>query len=77
MVSLARGAASYFEMRVFAGGRADQLSIGKKFASREAASAARECRCEQQLCLVAFGQVIEKEIIKKGIRSDERPSANL
>jgi hypothetical protein len=42
MVSLARGAASPFKMRGFAERRANQLTIGKKFLSREAASAARE-----------------------------------
>jgi hypothetical protein len=42
MVSLARGAASYFEMLVFAERRADQLTIGKKFANREVASATQE-----------------------------------
>jgi hypothetical protein len=53
MVSLARGAASYFEMRIFAGRRADQLSM-KKYC-READSAAREFK-GQQLCCVIFSE---------------------
>src|SRR5579859_4105882 len=41
MVSLARGAASPFKMLLFTRRRANQLTIGKKFLSREAASAAQ------------------------------------
>jgi len=42
MVSLARGAASSFEMPVLAERRADQLWIARKIFGREAASAAQE-----------------------------------
>jgi hypothetical protein len=49
-VSLARGAASPFEMRIFQRRRADQLTMPKKIMGREpAASAALKIRDEEQL----------------------------
>jgi hypothetical protein len=42
MVSLARGAASYFKMLFFRRRRANQLTMARKFTGREAASAAQE-----------------------------------
>jgi hypothetical protein len=49
-VSLARGAASPFEMRIIQRRRADQLTMPKKIMGREpAASAALKIRDEEQL----------------------------
>jgi len=58
MVSLARGAASSFEMLLFVQRRAGQLTMARKIFGREAASAARNFRGEEQLCIaISFREI--------------------
>ena len=74
MVSLARGAASYFKMLFFTLRRANQLTMARKFTGREAASA----RNFWAAALFEFilGRVNNKRN-KKGVRGDERPLAKM
>src|SRR5690349_4629400 len=76
MVSLARGAASYFKMLFFTLRRANQLTMARKFTGREAASAAQEVTGSNSGSLIFSEQINNKgRREKKGVRNGERPSS--
>jgi hypothetical protein len=66
MVSLARGAASYFKMLFFRRRRANQLTMARKFTGREAASAVQEVTGSNSGSLIFFEQMNNKEEERKG-----------
>jgi hypothetical protein len=74
MVSLARGAASPFKMRIFAERRVDQLTMKRKFTGREAA---QQLGNAAAALLIPFWDWLITWRNKKGVHGSERPSANL